>query len=906
MKPGPEAPQLPPAEGAPGAIARARRLSRYFDRTLTAHPAELAPADVARPIDAADLEVNAAAAGAAADEPALKAALRALRRRVMLRTIARDLAGLAPLEEVMGAVTALADTTIRAAVHWLERDLRARHGTPRGETDGAPQSLHVVAMGKLGGAELNASSDIDLVMLYPEEGMTDGARPVTNHEFFVRLAQRLTGVLSELTPDGFVFRVDNRLRPWGDAGPLAAGFGALEDYFITHGREWERFAWLKARCVCGDRAEELAGIARPFVFRRHLDYSAIAALRDLHRQIREEVARRDRADDIKLGPGGIREVEFIAQLFQLIRGGREPALQTRPTRAALAALAGRGLLPADAAHALDAAYVYLRNLEHRLQYLDDQQTQVLPRSGEDRARIAEAMGCADWAALVAALGVHRAAVGEEFDRVFAEAPDSTETAVLPLTRAPDPDAAPERLARLGYQDPPALVAEWNRLRTSSRIRAMPAPSQARLERLMPLAVAAAARQPHPDTALLRLLRMIESVARRESYLALLTEFPHALDTLARLAGASPWVADYLARHPILLDELLDARTLHTAPDWPRLGAALAAQLDAMGDDVEQRMDALRHFKQQQTIRLIAQDLSGELPLEKLSDHLTDLADLILRETLRLTWASLKSRHRADPRFAIIGYGKLGGKELGYASDLDIIFLYDDEVPEAQETYARLAQRISAWLTTITPGGVLYETDLQLRPDGGKGLLVSTVESFAAYQRKQAWVWEHQALTRARWCAGDAGIGAAFEAIRREILTQPRVAAALAKEVVAMRERMLAAHPNASGKFDVKHDRGGIIDVEFAVQFLVLAHAHRHRELTGNIGNLALLKLAARLGLLPADVADGSHDAYRTFRKLQHALRLQGAEYARVDRGEIAAHVGAVERLWRQVFGRPER
>ncbi len=888
------------------AIARARRLSRYFDHTLTAHPGALAAAEVGVPLTATVIAEAAAGTAAATDEAALKSGLRALRRRVMLRVIARDLAGLAPLDEVVATVSALADSTVGAAADWLERDFTARHGTPRGEAGGAPQQLHVIAMGKMGGFELNASSDIDLVMVYPEEGQTDGPRPLTNHEFFVRIAQRLTGVLSEITPEGFVFRVDNRLRPWGDAGPLAAGFDALEDYLITHGREWERFAWLKARAVRGDRAAELMDVVRPFVFRRHLDYSAIAALRALHRQIREEVARRDRADDIKIGPGGIREIEFIVQLFQLIRGGREPELRARGTREALRALAARGLLPATVAAALDAAYVFLRNLEHRLQYLDDQQTQRLPRGDDDCARVAAAMNLPDWPALVAALDAQRAVVSAQFDRVFSEAPEEAEAAVLPLARAPDAEAAGGRLAALGYRDPPALLAEWNRLRTSSRIRAMPATSQSLLERLVPLALVTAARQPQPDLALTRLMRLLEAIARRESYLALLTEFPQALETLARLVGASPWVADYLSRHPILLDELLDGRTLHMAPDWPRLAAALRAQLDALDSDIEQQMDALRHFKQQQTIRLIAQDLAGELPLETLSDHLTDLADLILRETLRLCWAALKTRHCAEPRFAVVGYGKLGGKELGYASDLDIVFLYEDDAPEAAEQYARLAQRISAWLTTITPGGILYETDLQLRPDGGKGLLVTTVESFATYQRKSAWTWEHQALTRARWCAGDAAIGTAFDAIRHEVLTQARDTTALAQEVVTMRDKMLAAHPNASGLFDLKHDRGGIIDVEFAVQYLVLAHAHRHPALTANVGNLALLKLAASLGLLPADVADAAHDAYREFRRRQHSLRLQGGDYARVEKTAVAAHVAAVEQLWRTIFAAATR
>jgi glutamate-ammonia-ligase adenylyltransferase len=458
------------------------------------------------------------------------------------------------------------------------------------------------------------------------------------------------------------------------------------------------------------------------------------------------------------------------------------------------------------------------------------------------------------------------------------------------------------LSALGYRRAGEVQKRLAAFRESPRYRQMPASSQQRLERLVPLAIEAAAAVTDPDTALERVLELVESVSRRESYLALLEEYPLALARLAELVSASGWVAQYLTRHPILLDELLDTRTLYAAPDWPALRRALRAQLDDAANDIERQMDILCHFKHAQTMRFIAQDLGGTLPLETLSDHLSDLACVILEEVLRLTWSALRTRHRDAPRFAIVAYGKLGGKELGYVSDLDIVFLYDDDAPEAPENYARLAQRINAWLTAITPAGVLYETDLRLRPDGASGLLVSPFASFREYQEKHAWGWEHQALTRARFAAGDASMGREFEALRISILRKPRDLQVLRGDIVTMRDKIHAAHPNRSTMFDLKHDRGGIIDVEFIVQYLVLGYAHAHAELTGNIGNLALLKLAGRLGLIAEVQALAVHDAYREFRHRQHRLRLAGEKYARVAREEMADHIAAVIDLWRAVFG----
>jgi glutamate-ammonia-ligase adenylyltransferase len=881
-------------------IARAARLSRYVKRLLEAEPALELDAGSAHPFSAGEMRAFLQARPSA-DDDTLARALRALRKRVMLRLIARDLGGLAALAEVTDTTTALAEITIAHALGHLEERLAERHGQPLAAADGRPQRLHVVGMGKLGGAELNVSSDIDLIFAYPEEGETQGPRSISHHEFYTLLGRRLIAALSEVTADGYVFRVDMRLRPYGDAGPLATSFDALENYFITQGREWERYAWIKARALTGDHRTELMELAHPFVYRRHMDYNAIAALRDLHRQIRREVERRDIADDIKLGPGGIREIEFIAQVFQLIRGGREPDLRTQPTLAVLPQLEKRSLLPGAAARELMEAYVFLRKLEHRLQYLDDQQTHVLPRSEADRALVAEAMGFDGYAALEAALGSHRAAVTLHFEGIFAVAPEG-EHVLSPLWQeGADAERSVGVLAKLGFREPDAIEQRLKSMRSASRYREMPAASQALLDRLVPLAVEAAAAEKDPDATLERLIGLLESIARRGAYLALLKEYPQALSRLAAMMSASPWVAQYLTSRPILLDELLDARTLYAEPHWPSAVRELRGQMDDAAGDTEKQMDVLRHFKHAHTMRLIAQDLAGLLPIETLSDHLSDLAGVVLDEVLRVTWR-LRHTHREAPRFAVIGYGKLGGKELGYASDLDLVFLHDDAAPEAAENYARFAQRINSWLTSITPAGVLYDTDLRLRPDGAGGLLVSPLASYREYQMDKAWVWEHQALTRARFVAGDRDIGAAFESLRVAVLRKERDLDSLRQAVAEMRRKLHDAHPNRTQLFDLKHDRGGIVDVEFAVQYLVLGHARAHAGLTGNIGNLALLKLAARLGLAGEERARAAHDAYRRLRQLQHGLRLKGEQYARIAPEQVEMEIRAVRELWESVMG----
>ncbi|MHB8493518.1 MAG: bifunctional [glutamate--ammonia ligase]-adenylyl-L-tyrosine phosphorylase/[glutamate--ammonia-ligase] adenylyltransferase [Casimicrobiaceae bacterium] len=913
---------VPPMTLPPMDLEPALAFSAYAERAFTAEPSLRGEIDatLARGFDWTAATQVLDAVVARGDAPSLARALRRLRRRVFLHTLARDLTGRAPFEEVVATMSTLAEVALRAAVDLHTRSLAAAHGTPIGAESGTPQSLIVIGMGKLGGGELNVSSDIDLVFAYPEEGETRGPKPVSNREFFDRLGRRVISALADVDGDGYVFRVDMRLRPYGDSGPLTVSFSALEQYLVTQGRAWERYAWLKARALTGDRRGELAALVRPFVYRKYLDFDAYEGLRGIHRQIRDQERRRDYADDIKLGPGGIREIEFVVQALQIVRGGREPELRLRGTLPALAALAERQLLASHAVAVLEQGYRFLRAVEHRLQYRDDRQTQLLPDDASERARLATTMGFDDARGFEAALAAHRSGVLGQFAAVFdtpGETAEGPRDAYAMLWE--DPQASGEVLAWLageGFDDPASLVATLRHMREGRRYLQLPALSRERVDRLVPrlLAVAATQRSPGtlPAAVVSRLLALLEAVSGRSAYLALLTEHPPLLPRLAQLMGASAWAADYLTRRPLLLDELLDARVLLAPPDWSAWRQELARLLDASVGDAEASMDALRHFQHAQTFRLLAQDLSGQVTVERLADHLSALADTILDATLTGCWKLLRGAEAPTPRFAIVGYGKLGGKELGYASDLDLVFLYqaDLESPAndgAQERYARLAQRINTWLTSATAAGRLYETDLRLRPDGAAGLLVSSVAAFGRYQREQAWTWEHQALTRARFVAGDAAIGAAFESIRDGVLCMPRDAAKLAADVVDMRAKMAPGHVNPTSGFDLKHDRGGMVDIEFVVQYLVLAYAHRHHEMTRNAGNIALLSIAAEAGLLPMDVASAAADAYREYRRLQHQIRLTGAPHARVDAPPQSARRAAVDALWEHALGpRPDR
>jgi len=916
-------------------LAPALAWSGYLRRRVDAHPDLAAWLETAarHPVTPNVLAAwQAELAGADAPEilpvAQCREILRKLRERVFTALMVRDLGGQASLEEVVGAMTALADLAVAAAYRSVAAELAAVHGVPRDPATGAPQEMLILGMGKLGGGELNVSSDIDLIMLYGEEGDTDGPRRISHHEFYGRLTRRMMPVLSEADAHGQVFRTDLRLRPDGDAGPPAWSLDALEHYLVAQGREWERYAWLKARLIpaqafadsdAAAQARQLESLRVPFVYRKYFDFDALASLRALRERIRQDWQRRalarngvDSANNIKLGDGGIREIEFVVQLFQLVRGGRMPALQRRGLLAALHAERGAGLIGADDAQKLEQAYRFLRRVEHALQYREDEQTHLLPGDAAQRAQLAAALGMAA-GDFERTLADHRAFVAQTFRNAFrlAGMGDTEEAAAPAAGAAGDGHDAESCLAEQIRQafgaEAEDLLRRAESLLDSHRVRSLPESSRRRLEALLPAAVQAAQQTLAPRQATVRLFDLIETIAQRSAYLALLAEYPDTLARVARMVAASPWAAQYLTQHPLLLDSLIDWRTLFESLDFAQMAQQLAADLDACklpdGEpDIERQMNLMRDVQRQASFQLLAQDLEGQLTVEKLADQLSALADMLLAETVRRVWPLVNRQPGAVPRFAVIAYGKLGGKELGYASDLDLVFLFDDPRDDAAEIYAKLGRRMTSWLSTMTSSGRLYETDLRLRPDGEAGLLAVSVEAFEQYQLKHAWAWEHQALTRARYAAGDTAVGACFERIRAEVLVQPRDAAALRDEVLAMRDKISAGHPNHSGDFDLKHDRGGMVDVEFVTQYLVLCHAATHRVLVNNLGNITLLRLAAEAGLIPADLAQRAGDAYRTLRRAQHQLRLQGTEKARVPQDQLAEERAAVSALWARVLG----
>jgi len=907
-----------PESTLPPAWHAALTHSRYLRQLLEARPevAVWLKENASGAIDGGLMSEFLTSAAPATDDE-LKRVLRRLRQRVMAALIVRDLGGQASLAEVMETMTQLADITTNFALDFLHRQLAAQFGEPL-DQQGRPQRLLVVGMGKLGGRELNVSSDVDYIFIYPEDGDTAGnpesGRKLEAYEFFMRLGKRLIAALGDITEDGQVFRVDMRLRPNGDSGPLVGSLVSLENYLISQGREWERYAWIKARLMnTGDNLQSewhaaLTGISYPFVFRKYLDFGSINAMRDLHAQIRREVSRKDMADHIKLGPGGIREIEFIAQVFQLIRGGRDPALQVHPTLQVLPLLVERRLLPPESAQELSSAYSFLRRLEHRLQYVNDAQTHRLPTDDEERRLIALSMGFDDWPALINVLDTHRRNVARHFEEVFSDPEEGVHKLAGLWLEQIDGDDTLETLTELGFRQPQLMLERLHSFRQSGKYQQLATQIRERLDAIGPRLIEASAATKNPDSTWQRGLDFFETISRRGAYLALLQQNPQTLSKVAEIIGSSAWAATYLTRHPILLDEVLDPRLYEIATDWEHFEGEVQRRLIECVGDTEREMDILREAHHAQVFRLLAQDIAGLQTVERLADHLTRLADIIVRMSLDLCWNKLRDRHPHPdnpPKFAVIAYGKLGGKELGYGSDLDLVFLHNDPAPDIGALYARLGQRLSTWMASQTSAGMLFETDLRLRPNGDSGMMVSTLDAFREYQLEKAWIWEHQALTRARFCAGDAELGAQFEALRVEILRQPRDLAKLRDEVLSMRKRMLDAHGSHSDEtFDLKQDPGGLIDVEFIVQYLILGYAHQHECLCGNLGNIALLGIAAELGLIPQSLADPVRETYRAYRRQQHAFRLDGISGARVERATCTKQIETVTRLWSHVFNQP--
>jgi glutamate-ammonia-ligase adenylyltransferase len=846
--------------------------------------------------------------------PEVADALRVLRQLVLERLVVLDCEQQAPLNTVMQSMTALAEFSLGEALQEALARVDLRHGAPM-TAQGTRAELWVVGMGKLGAGELNVSSDIDLVYVFDDDGQTQGIEGgrgvVSNHSYFDKVVKQLYALIGETTEHGQVFRMDLALRPNGESGHSVVSLDALEEYFQVQGREWERLAWLKARVVapaaCIDQVKALREVVTPFVFRRYLDYNVFEALRVLHQQIRAQsrrlsAGRPERANDVKLGRGGIREIEFTVQLLQVVRGGQFPELRQRATLDTLASLVQARLMPADTAQALHEAYVFLRRVEHRIQYLDDQQTHRLPSDPADLQWIAHTLGLAGSDDLLTVLQQHRDRVAQEFERLLGQGePSQTDTANTPPPVSHDWASVLEGLSPLFRE----RMAAWPAL---PRVLALREDARERLLRLVQRTQTWLDQGLIKEEAALRWSDWMEPLLRRETYLALLLERPQVHQQLLRLLGSARWAARYLRTHPGVIDELANPEVLEERFDATQLRRHLQARHDALAsqgaDDEESLLNVLRRAHHGETLLTLARDVEGRLSVEQVADDLSLLADTLVEVAALWVWSRLKTRHRELPCFAVLGYGKWGGKELGYGSDLDIVFVYQDEHPQAGEIYAGFARKLIQWLTIKTGEGDVYEIDTALRPNGNAGLLVSSWESFADYQRQRgsntAWVWEHQAMTRARFCVGDARLRQPFEAVRREVLCAPRDPQALALEVVAMRDKMRAAHAFMPEVFDFKHSLGGMIDAEFVVQFLVLAHAGQYPLLADNVGNIALLEHAESVGLLPPGMGQAAADAYRSLRHWQHLARLDEAA-GQLPRNEVRQQQGAIAALWRFVF-----
>ena len=854
-------------------------------------------------------------------------ALRVLRQLVLERLVVLDCDGLpaeqAALSVITQAMTELAELALDVAMCESQIALDAQYGQPLAP-DGSRAQMWVVGMGKLGARELNVSSDIDLIYVYDHDGQTAGRlddstvrrNAISNHEYFAQQVKAIYALIGETTEHGFVFRLDLALRPHGGSGPAAMSLSALEDYFQAQGREWERFAWLKSRvvapqvCVQNGSAVALRSVVLPFVFRRYLDYSVFDALRVLHRQIREHAARRsagrpERANDVKMSRGGIREIEFTVQLLQVVRGGQFPELRTRRTVDALQRLAKAGLMPQTTADAMAAAYDFLRRVEHRIQYLDDQQTHALPTRDDDLAWIAHTLGYPDCCPFLHDLDTHRELVAQEFDKLLGGKPDCKGCGKTPLAIEP----LDTLLEHLAQQWPDQFRRRLQQWRTHPKVLALRDDARARLSQLVQRTAQWLEGGSVSEDAALRIMDWIEPLLRRESYLALLLERPQVHLRLLRLLGAAKWPARYLLQHPGVIDELASEQMLHERFDAASFTGELKLRLASLRhtgeDDEETCLNLLRRAHHAEVFRTLARDVEGVLSVEQVADDLSALAESALAITLDWCWQRLKNRHRASPQLAIIAYGKLGGKELGYGSDLDIVFVYEDEHEQAAEVYAALVRKLINWLTVKTGEGDLFEIDTALRPNGNSGLLVTSFEAYAKYQQQRgsntAWTWEHQAMTRARFVLGAEPLRQQFEKIREGVITAPRDAALLRMEIVAMRSKVRAAHPIKGAVFDVKHSVGGMVDAEFAVQYLVLAQSAAHPELMANVGNIALLQRAEAVGLLPSGVGQAAAMAYRALRRVQHQARLNEAP-TQVAPNLLAAERDAIAALWASVFG----
>ncbi len=918
--------ELPASDQWPGDACRVLACSQFVARYLQVHPSLLA--DLIRSGDLTDAyssaeEIQQHVYGAlegSLDKTDLTRRLRAVRQREMLRIAWRDLSGLSQLKETLDDLSTFADAAISASLKHLDDWLIERRGTPRDE-HGKRQHLVVFALGKLGASELNFSSDVDLIFGFPSEGMTEGAqRSITNTEYFLQLSRDLIQTLHSRGADGFVFRVDMRLRPFGRAGRMALSFAALEDYYQNHGRDWERYALVRMRAVGGDieAGEALLQILQHFVYRRYLDFGTLTALRDMKAMITDEVERRDLQHHVKLGPGGIREIEFTVQAFQLVRGGQTPALREKRLLSVMETLRSKDLLPEYAIDHLIDAYRFLRRVENRLQEVDDHQTHDLPDNPQGQIQLAAAMGYADWDSFKNDLDQHRDRVRGQFDQILGGEGDHEESSGAVILSTESNTSVEQLLGEYGFVDCKAACECFNHFRDDYQRQSLDETAESRLKRVLPDLLRAIAASDEQIPTLERVLAVVRNILRRSTYLALLHERPLTVSHLVRLCAASPWIARQIAAHPLLIDELLDARTLYAPPELEALEASICEHLEMVSEgDLEQEMIALRRFKHIQVLRVAAADIAGALPLMHVSDHLSAIAEVLIRRCLALAQRDLEQRHGQppttkegiEPAFIVVAYGKLGGLELGYGSDLDLAFLYNQcegntngpRSIDSRVFYQRLCQRIIHYFTTLTTEGSLYPVDTRLRPNGKDGIIVNPLSAFAQYQHEQAWTWEHQALVRARVVAGDLDLGDRFVALRREVLLRSRESEALKKEVVDMRLRMRNELSERNPElFAIKQDSGGITDIEFIVQYAALRWGSQLGEHLDFTDTIRLLEGMAKQQLLSTQDADVLADAYRDYRHQIHRLSLRELPAA-VPVAQFSAQRQQVQLIWQRIM-----
>ena len=888
------------------------------------------------------------------NEEQLASHLRLFRRREQLRIIWRDFSRQASMPETTRELTWMAEAAITASLSNLYPITCEELGAPfSGDEQGAlkdqeqktaqktaqkkeQQKMLVLAMGKMGAEELNLSSDIDLIFAYPEKGETrrtatpPRGRTVSNQEFFTRLGQKLIAALDRQTADGFVFRVDMRLRPYGQSGALVMSFDALEEYYLTQGREWERFAMVKARAVAGEPADidRLDEILRPFVYRKYLDFGSIDALRDLKRSINRELKRKGMQTDIKLGPGGIREIEFITQAFQLVRGGRNPALQTPSLYQALQQLAADQIIDSSDRDRLWQAYSFLRNSEHALQGIADKQTQQLPEDELGQQRVAIILGCDSWTDFQQQLQAHRDYVVSVFEDMFADPDTQTDDEnrggkdlddESVWRQTPELAELLEHLLDAGYKEPQAVAEQLYGIYQSKAVIGLDLEPRSRLDKLMPNVVKACAATANNSMTLSRVVGLIQAVLRRSAYLVLLAENPTALQQLVLLCQSSSWIAEQLTAYPVLLDELLDSDSLFTAQSKGSLQDQLRQQmLRVADDDLEQQMEVIRYFVRSNSLRVAACDITEVIPLMQVSDYLTWIAEVVIEHSMTIAWQHLSQQYGQpqgsslqSPGFIVLGYGKLGGIELGYKSDLDLVFLHRGTAGETlggprsidnSTFYARLGQRIIHLLSTSTSSGAAYEIDMRLRPSGNSGMLVSSLKAFEKYQHDSAWTWEQQALVRARVVAGEKGLADEFNRLRQGVLTEPRDVPVLRQEVEQMREKMRKhlGRPSKEGKYSLKQGAGGIVDIEFMVQFAVLAWSHNHPEISCWSDTIRILESLTQCGLLSEQQSSLLIDAYQRYRSAGHRLQLQN-QLAEVSSSEFVQYRELVTAQWEHLF-----